>query len=172
MNWKKLAVIGIGVLMLATTTAPAAQRLPSPEKTRKKVLELTAKLESQPLSKKAKDWRKEVLTYISNSPDLKVQSCRAVLGELLLVKRLEAQHLYVQLEISTAAYLAEHPEAAADREGALVAGLNGVLRTYTAMHRTNPSIEIPMVDELIARQGRDEIDDYVREALTDCGRMP
>jgi hypothetical protein len=157
-----------GICCLLAAPALAGQRPPTPEKDRREVVELATSLETEPLSKKAKKNRQKVLDLIHAAPDLRVDPCRGVLGELLLVKKLEAQQLYVQLEFSTAKYLAEHPEAGGDREHAILEGLEGVLRTYDAMHHTNPALVIAFVDELVERRSRDELDDYVREALAEC----
>jgi len=156
------------ICCLLAAPAGAGQRLPTSEKDRRHVVELATSLETEPLSKKAKKNRQRVLDLIRAAPDLRVDPCRAVLGELLLVRKLEAQQLYVQLEISTAKYLVEHPDAFRDRERAILGGLEGVLRTYDAMHHTNPSLQIGFVDELVERQARDELDDYVHEALAEC----
>jgi hypothetical protein len=172
MHRRPFALLAVVLLVFVTNAVGAGRLTPTSEKERKKVVELATKLEDDPLSKKAKGWRKEVLTIIGNAPDLRVEPCRALLGDLLLTKRLEAQQLYVQLEISTAKYLVEHPEAASDRERALAGGLEGVLRTYDAMHHKNPSLTIPSVDELVERQARDGLDEYVRETLGDCSREP
>ena len=157
-----------GICCLLVAPASAGQRLPTSEKDRQNVVELATSLETEPLSKKAKKNRQRVLDLIHAAPDLRVAPCRAVLGELLLVRSEEAQQLFVQLEISTAKYLVEHPDAFEDRERALLGGLEGVLRTYDAMHHTKPALLIGFVDELAERQARDELDDYVREALAEC----
>ncbi len=171
MNRRRFAAFAVSIAVTCTALcASAAQRTPTSPKDRKRIAELADRLETAPLAKRAKKDRAKILTMIDNAPDLQVQACRALLGELLLVKRLEAQQLYVQLRISTARYLIEHPDASADRERALTGGIEGVLRTYENMHHTNPALTITFVDDLVERTARDGVDAYVRESLGDCDR--
>lgn len=157
----------VAVVLLIVALVPAASAASS-DKERRAIAELATKLEDAPLAKSAKKDRQRVLTLISAAPDLGVAPCRPLLGDLLFVRRLEAQVLYVQLQISTAKFLAEHPDAAGDRERALTGGLEGVLRTYDAMHRTNPALTIALVDELAERAAREGLEPYVRERLAEC----
>lgn len=169
---RRLTTAAALVLALAALapTALAGQRPPTPEKARKKIVEYATRLEADPLAKSAKKDREKVLTLVRDAPDLRVDRCHALLGDLLLAKKQEAQLLYVQLEISTAKFIVEHPEAEEDREAALVGGLDGVLATYEAMHRVNPALAIPFVDDLRDRVARDGTEQVVREALADCGQ--
>lgn len=150
------------LLALAATAAPA--RGDDVEKDRRRVAEIATKLEDAPLAKSAKKDRQRVLTLINSTPGLKIEPCRALLGDLLLIKRLEAQFLYVQFEISAAKFLVENPDAAGDRERTLAGALEGVLRTYDAMRRANPALTIEFVDDLAERARRDGVDQIVRDA--------
>jgi hypothetical protein len=170
MTWIRIAAVAALVLVPHAGLAAGPQRAPTTDKDRRRIVELAERLESEPLAKNAKKDRQKALTLIGDAPDLRVAPCRALLGELLFAKRLEAQQLYVQLQISTAKYIVENPDAAGDRERALAGGLEGVLRTYDAMHHTNPSLTIPFVDELVERRTREGLDGYVRDALVDCDR--
>lgn len=164
----KLAIVGLLTLFLTASFVPAARASVESDKTRDKIVELATKLENDPLSKKARSRRKEVLTLLKSAPELRVDPCRAVLGDLLLSKKLGAQELYVQLEISTAKYIAEHPDVTGDRERAILGGLEGVLRTYEAMQIKYPFIEIETMQYIIERRENGELADYVREALANC----
>jgi len=164
----RLAALFIALLAVGPVTSAVAQQLPASKKDRSDVVKYAVALESDPLSKQAKKNRVKVLTIINRSPDLLVPPCRALLGELLLSKQLGAAELRVQLQISAAKYLAEHPGASPDQEEALAAGLDGALTAYASMHNVNPLIQIDVMDELTERRARGEIRDVVRDALADC----
>ena len=165
----RIAIIAaLSLLLLAS--AATAQQLATHSKDRERIADLATKLENDPLSKKARSNRKKVLTMLRSAPDLRVEPCRALLGELLLSKEMGARELHAQLEISTAKYLAEHPEATGDRERALAAGLEGVVRTYETMRHTFPAIDVEPMSPIMEAHKRGDLAGYVREALVDCDR--
>ena len=159
------------VLALVAASVPhaaTAQVLPASKQDRKDVARYAAELEADPLSKAAKKNRVKVLTIINRSPDLAVAPCRRLLGDLVLSRKLGAPELRVQLQISGAKYLAEHPGAPTDAEEVFVAGLEGALAAYASMRGANPLVQIDLMDELAERNARGELADVVREALADC----
>ena len=158
-------------LVVCVAFAPVATgQVVTPEKKRKEIVKLAARLESQPLSKKAVKDRRKALTLVRNAPDLAVEPCRALLGELVLSKQLGAQELLAQLPISSASFAASNPSMAEDRFAVLRAGLEGVLRTYAAMRRSNMLVQIESLETMLERHERGELDSVVREALADCSR--
>ena len=164
---KHTAVLLVALILVAPRCA-SGQQLPASKKDRADVVKYAAALENDPLSKTAKKNRVKVLTIINRSPDLVVPPCRTLLAELLLSKKLGASELRVQLQISGARYLAEHPEASADQEEVLVVGLEGVLTAYRSMRAANPLVQIDLMDDLATRSSRGELRDVVRDALADC----
>ena len=133
-------------------------------------MKYATKLELEPLAKSAPKDRRKVLRLLSGAPDLQVEPCRALLGGLRLEKRLGGQELLVQLKISSAKFMIENPDLAADRYRVLLAGLEGVVRTYRAMHAANMLARLDLLDELEERDDRGELGEVVREALADCDR--
>ena len=168
----RIALIGPLALIIFLAAAPpvAAQRFTTSDKDRERIVELATKLEADPLSKKARSNRKKALTMLGAAPDLRVEPCRALLGELVLAKTLGARELLVQLDISTAKYIAEHPDVAGDRERSLTGGLEGVIRTYESMRSVYPHIEIELMERILEYEARGDLAGYVREALADCDR--
>ena len=167
-NMRNGLIAALAVLVLAT--AATAQQLVTNSRDRERVAELATKLENDPLSKRARGNRKKMLQMLRSTPDLRVEPCRALLGELLLSKEMGARELHAQLEISTAKFLAEHPEATGDRARALEAGLEGVLRTYASMRQTFPALDVEPMGPIVAAHERGDLGTYVREALADCDR--
>ena len=168
----RIALISALALIVLISAAPlgAAQQLVTNQKDRERVAELATRIENDPLSKKARSDRKKVLTMLKSTPDLRVAPCRALLGEMLLSREMGARELHAQLEISTAKYLAEHPDATGDRERALAAGLEGVIRTYASMRSRFPAIDVEAMGPIMERHQRGDLVEYVREALADCDR--
>jgi hypothetical protein len=163
-----LVAFGLCAVMLLAAAVGAAQQMSLSVKDRKKLVELATKLENEPLSKKAPKDRKKVLTLIGRAPDLTVPPCRALLDELLLSKELGAQELRVQMAISGAMFLVQHPEASGDRPAVYEAGVEGALRTYENMRHTNPLVQIDAMDELLERRERGTLADYVRQSMAAC----
>lgn len=158
-----------GLFLVAHTPALAGQSK-QVEKRRKEILKLATKLEEEPLSKKAVKNRRKVLTLLRYEPELTVEPCRALLHDLLLSKKLGSQELLVQMQISMARFVLENPTLAGDRERVLLGGLEGVLRTYAAMKRTNLLVEHERLDAMRERHDRGELPEVVRDALVDCDR--
>ena len=168
MRLARLMAFGFCAVMLLAGAVGGAQQGTLSVKDRKKLVELATKLENEPLSKKAPKDRKKVLTLIQRAPDLTVPPCRALLDELLLSKELGAQELRVQMTISGAMFLVQHPEAAGDRAAVYAAGLEGALRTYENMRHMNPLVQIDAMDELVERRERGTLADYVRQSMAAC----
>jgi hypothetical protein len=167
MTFARLMALGFCAVMLLAGVAVGQQGTLS-VKDRKKLVDLATKLENEPLSKKAPKDRKKVLTLIRRAPDLTIPPCRDLLDELLLSKELGAQELRVQMAISGAMFLVQHPEAAGDRAAVYVAGVEGALRTYENMRHTNPLVQIESMDELLARREQGTLGEYVRQAMAAC----
>lgn len=143
----------------------------TPKKTREKVAKLATQLETQPLSKKAKNWRRDVLRLMASAPDLRVEPCNSLLGDILLDKQLGSAELRVQLAISAAKALALNPDLANDKLEVYLAGLRGVLSTYRAMRSGNPLIQNEFLDDLITRESQGALGTYVRGSMQDCSRI-
>lgn len=157
------------VCLLAPAAVRAGQRLPASDRDRDDIVKYATALESDALSKKAKRNREKALAIIGRAPDLTVEPCGALLGDLLLSKKLGARELLVQIRISGAKFVALHPDSAGDREHVLAAGLEGAISAYRAMRSVNPLVQIDEFDEL-AGKSSDELGDVVRDALADCDR--
>ena len=161
-------ILAIAILCICSSTTLAAGPPQSSEKDRERVVEYATRIEQSPLSKRSRSDRKKVLTIIQRSPDLQVDSCQAVLGELLLSHKLGATELYVHHRIASARFLAEHPDMQGDRFRVVLEGVIGVLRAYRYLQQSNGLVQIEALDDLIERQKNGELDDYVARALAEC----
>jgi len=167
---KLLAGVSIALAAASTLASPAAQVLPSTEKTRREIVKLATAIEANPLAKESRRNRQKALQIIEISQDLRLRSCRALLGELSLSRKLGAMELRAHLSIAAACYLADHPDASGSDVRTAVAGLEGVVRAYASMRRADLRIAIPEADDLAARYERGELEAYAADALANCDR--
>jgi hypothetical protein len=69
---------------------------------------------------------------------------------------------------STAAFVIEHPESKDDTEAKYLAGVEGSLRAYESLKKTNPKLDWPVLDDLIARRDANTLAAYVHEKTPSC----
>jgi hypothetical protein len=162
-------VAAIVVLLAASmSSARSGQRQSTSAETKARMLQLIATLETDPYNKDAKAYRREVLVWLTDAPDVTVELCADLLGDVKKLKGDDGAALVGQLAFSEAKYILEHPEKAKDRHAVSVAGIDGVLRTYVAMKTAKPNVKIEPMDRLIQIQADGKLDAYTDQALANC----
>ena len=124
---RTLAITAIALLVMGTPSASGGQALPASEKTRKEVVKLANAIETNPLAKSARKQRTKALQLIDDAQDLKLVACRALLGELMLSKKLGAIELRAHMQIAAARYISDHEGATGSDVETAVAALEGVV---------------------------------------------
>jgi hypothetical protein len=150
----------------ATQVAGAAENTSAETKAR--MIQLINKLETEPFTKDGKEIRGEVLTWLTEAPDVSVRVCANMFGNIKKIKSEEGGTLVVQLMFSEAKFILEHPEKAADQRAVNVAGVEGVLRTYAAMQAVNPKLSIREFDQLAQLQASGQLAAEVESRLATC----
>ena len=166
-------VITFGIILatgLAASVATAQnQRGPSTTEERATAVQAARLLESDPFSKDAKKLRQWFTRWLIEIPDITVEACSAYFGPAGDKKYKYAGDLLTQTMFSGAAFMIERPADAGDRLAVNLAGVEGALRMYTAMVRSEPKAKHEFLDQLIARQEKGELRAYVDQvAKTDC----
>jgi hypothetical protein len=78
--------------------------------------------------------------------------------------------LEMQPMFSSAAFIIEHPDKAADEPAIYQAGLEGTLKAYEAILKSKPKAKWEFLDELVIRRDKGELNAYVMEVLQNgCG---
>src|SRR5688572_6703464 len=141
MAFSTLAVMSVSVDAQETSAA-----------TKTRMIELIGTLESDPFIKGGKKLRGEVMSWLAEAPDVAVQLCPAVLGDIEEIESDEGETLVVQLIFSEAKFILQNPDKATDQRAINVGGVEGVLRTYAAMRAAKPKLAIPEFDRLVKLQ--------------------
>ena len=156
-------------LCAIATVCVAAAEVTSAE-TKARMIQLINKLESDPFLKDGKKVRGEVLSWLTEAPDVTVTVCTDVLGDIDNIKGDEVGTLVVQLMFSEAKFILEHPDMAANQHAVNVAGVEGVLRTYASMQAVKPKLAIPEFDQLARMKASGQLGAEVKRRLAACNK--
>lgn len=160
--------VALSVLSLCAVMTPAWPAEPTSPATRAEMIRLIDGLEKHPADPEAGATRGKVMAWLTDAPDVSVTVCGALLGGLDKYKEDEAGDLLMQLMFSEAKFILEHPEQSSDDHAVHLAGLEGVLRTYSAMQAGDPKLKIPPVDNLARLQAEKKLPDHVAKAMAKC----
>jgi hypothetical protein len=163
--------ISIMILLFGSISVCAArsqERGPSTPEERTRAVKISHDLENNPLGKDAKDQRAWALDWIEKIPDITVNVCFDFFGKLPEPPRGHSREITMQMIISSAAYMIEHPDKVKDEQAVTVAGLLGSLRAYQAILKEDPAARWPYVDKLIVMREEGKLDDYVGDTRRKC----
>jgi len=158
----------MALLVFIGQKTPAQERGPSTPEERAKAVQIAHQLEADPLGKDAKEGRRWMLTWLIGVPDISVTVCPNYLEPLFGKDKNKnyASDLTLQMTLSSAAFIIEHPDQAKDDVAVNKAGLEGTLKAYEAILKTKPKATWPFLDQLIERRNKGTLEDYVREIST------
>ncbi len=158
------------VLVLLATPTLASARGPSTPAERKRAIELTRKLEKQPLARSSNQDRAWLLQFIVEAPDFEVRGCSGPLD--VLAKDEEgpyAKLLYVQSVFGMAAFVLENPKKADDWAAVQTAGIESTLRAYAAILKADPDARWKELDRLVAARDAKKLRAVVEKEMPKCG---
>ena len=166
---KKTSLLVVFLLLCCVSSAYAQnQRKPSTPEQRKQAVEIATFLETNPLDKKAKDYRAALLFFLAEAPDITVTLCPNVLGESKQLKGDYESELFGQLAFSQGKFVIENPDKAQDQAAVQLAGVEGVLRTWQAIKAAKPKAKYPLMDELLEKQKAGTLAEHVNTGLANC----
>lgn len=167
-NFAPLAVLMLAALMLGQSSLYAQERGPSTAQERQTAVAMATSLETDPLGKKAKDYRRDLFVWLAQVPDISVTICTDILGETKKIKGDYSSELVMQMTFAQAKFIIEHPEQAKDNHQVYLAGVEGLLRTYTAIKAAKPKVKIEPFEELLAKQQAGQLSEHVKSAMSKC----
>ena len=94
--------------------------------------------------------------------------CLQLLPDLRRPKYKFRPEILDQMMLSSAAFLIEHPDKTGDHLAENVGGLQGVLKAYSAIVKSNPEARIQALDDMLEKQNRGILVEYARETIKDC----
>jgi carboxypeptidase Q len=155
------------VALVAAQAQPQARKPSTPED-RAKAVEIARTLESDPLSKQAKEQRNWIIHWLIDVPDLSVKVCGNLLGPVLDSNKNYAPEIFTQMVPSAAAFIISNPEKPKDDIAIYTAAVEGALRTYQSILKMKPKARWPFLDGLIEKRDKGELADHIRQAATHC----
>ena len=161
----------LALAALLCLPALAAARGPSTEAERKRAVEITRKLERQPLARSTGPDRAWLLEFIVQAPDFEVRGCSGPLDALAKDEEGPyAKILYVQSVFGMAAFLFEHPKEANDWAAVQTAGIESTLRAYESILKADPEARWKELDRLVAARDAKKLRKLVEKEMAACGR--
>jgi hypothetical protein len=154
--------------LFLSLVAPAQTRKPSAPEDRAKAVEIARSLESDPLSKNAKEQRNWMVHWLIDVPDINVKVCGNLLQPLLGSNKNYSAEIFTQMVPSSAAFIIANPDRAKDDVAVYAAGVEGSLRTYESILKSKPKAKWPFLDDLIEKRNKGELAEYVRQGAAHC----
>lgn len=156
-------------LLLLCAPAIAVARGPSTPEERKRAVEITRKLEKEPLARSGAEARAWLLRLIVEAPDFTVKSCR---GPLDVLAKAEddpyAALLYVQSMFGMTSFLFENPKRAGEWAAVQTAGIESVLKAYEALRRADSEARWKELDRLVAARNAGKLRKLVEKEMAGC----
>ncbi|MFT3916774.1 MAG: hypothetical protein QM704_22645 [Anaeromyxobacteraceae bacterium] len=153
----------------ALASAQEQKRGPSTVAERRRVVEITRRLEKVPFSKSADNDRVWLMTWIDEVPDVNIRYCPGPLYGLI-EGQYEGRAFWVQSLFGMSAYLVEHYP---DREKAdwikvQIAGLESAIASYQTARKGDEVGKIPALEKLVKAKAAGTLAKVVREEMEAC----
>jgi hypothetical protein len=156
------------LLLLVSLQAATAQSRDSAAEQRQRVVAIAHKLEAAPLDQALFPEREWARQWVIGNPDVRIRMCLQLLPELRRPRYKFRPEILNQMMLSSAAFLIEHPDKAGDHLAENVGGLEGVLKAYAAIVKSNPDAHVQGLDDLQEKQSRGQLVEYARETIKTC----
>jgi hypothetical protein len=124
------------------------------------------RLEANPLAADGMEARRNLLTWLSDSPDVTVKVC----GDVVPTTGQETvRSVFFQFVVSSAAFIIEHPDQANDELAVNLAGVQGALHTYQLLKaRLGKEAKNGALEELLRKQEQGQLEAHVRAGVARC----
>jgi hypothetical protein len=132
------------------------------------MIKLIDGLEKHPNDPNAGDARTRVMAWLTDAPDVTVNVCGPLLGDIKNFKEDEAGDMLMSLMFSEARFILEHPDQAANDAAVHLAGVEGALRTYAALKADDPKLKIGPMEALARTQAEQKMPEHVAKAMEQC----
>ena len=139
-----------------------AQETSTPEE-RAQWVEITHKLESNPLDENVNKDAESALNRLSNVHDIHVPLCPVLLREFNDAKYKYRHEITRQYMLASGAFIIENPGKAGDRNAMNLAAVESVLKVYSAILQQKPDAKWKPLDDLLKKQSQGKLDDALRK---------
>lgn len=170
-----VAAAALVLFSLGTAVPQTTRTEPSTPEERTRALQVTRKLERNPLGPEAAQDREWLTNWIIAIPDITVPVCDELLKPLLqgqLGQYRYAKELVAQGLAGSAAYMLEHPQKDAEEQDDFAinkASMESVLNTYEAIVRGGAKgAQWAPLQDMLNQRKTGKMDNYVRQATLKC----
>jgi hypothetical protein len=156
-------------LVALLVPALALARGPSTPEERKRAVELTRRLEKEPLARNAAESREWLLRFIVEAPDFNVRGCSGPLDAL--AKNEEgpyARALFVQSIFGMATFMFENPKKAEDWAAVQQAGIESTLKAYESILKADSDARWKALDRLVSARNAGKLRGIVLKEMPKC----
>jgi hypothetical protein len=151
-------------LLLASISSFAADRGPSTPEERAKALTIIRDNEANPLAPNALEQRRWLLVWLAQVPDITVKACM-IFEKLPKSGKKDSDLIFGQTVFSQAAFLIQNPDKKDNLLAQYQAGVEGALRLYENLLKTNPKDKDAYLDDLIQRREAGTLTQFVKERV-------
>lgn len=165
MQEKHVAWISTLVMSLLCTLPvqrASAQSTSTPEE-RLTWVEITHKLESNPLDDAVNKQGEAAFKRLSEVHDVHVLLCPALLSEFNGMKYTYSHTITRQYMLASGAFQIQNPDKAADAKATNLAAVESVLKTYQSILQQKPDAKAKALDDLLKKQSQGKLVEYVHK---------
>jgi len=156
------------LLLFSLHAATAQSRNSSTAEQRQRVVAIAHKLEATPLDQTLFPERESARQWVIENPDVRIRMCLQLLPDLRRPRYKFRPEILNQMMLSSAAFLIEHPDKVGDHLAENVGGLEGVLKAYAAIVKSNPDARVQALDDLREKQSQGQLVEFARETIKAC----
>lgn len=162
------ALIVGGILLAVPVAATATDRGPSTPEERKQALGYIRDFLADPLNSKLQPEKEWLTLWMIQVPDLHVQVCM-FFDKLPKGDKKDSQAIFNAMFFSQIAFVIQNPDKQGDSMAEFQAGVEGALRVYEVLVKSNPKDQQPFLDDLIQRRNAGTLAQWVKErAAASC----
>jgi hypothetical protein len=154
----------LSVLFPAVCASQKPQRGPSTPEERARAVRVAQELQTDPLAENVQADREWVLKWMIEIPDIGVNVCSGILGELGEKETGYPGALLTTMLASEAAFIIQHPDQANESPEIYFAGVDGALNAYVAIRKQHPEYHVAKLDEFLAKRNEGKLKDAVSDA--------
>jgi PBP1b-binding outer membrane lipoprotein LpoB len=157
-----VSILPLALLVLVTSPAVLAQATSTPEE-RAHWVDITHKLESNPLDGALNKEAEKALKRLIEVHDVHVAICGAVFSDLNTAKNKYSGQITRQYMLASGAFVIENPDRATDAAATNLSAVQSVLKVYAAILQQKPDAKLKALDDLLKQQNDGTLESAVRK---------
>jgi len=120
--------------------------------------------EQNPLDPSASEQRNQAMKFFENDHTSHVLLCQSIFNEFVGNKKDHAHDISLQMLISAAAFLAEHPGSAQDSTKQNLAGVDAALNVYVKFLASDPKTQTHYLDDLLKKRDDGKLEQAIQKS--------